>query len=125
MSNMHDVIGLRLRYGPVRREVESEFEPATGTVWGYMKPKGTPCFTLGLLKDIYSLVSELAENKGRVNLHGTWHDARYFVGGSRTPGVYNLGGDLGLFVLLIKARDREALARYVKLCLDVLHLRCE
>ena len=125
MSNMQDVIGLRLPYGPTRHEVDSEFEPATGTIWGYTKPKGTPCFTLSLLKDMYSLVAEIAEDKGRVNLHGTWHDARYFVGASRTPGVYNLGGDLGLFVLLIKSRDRDALARYAKLCLDVLHLRMQ
>jgi len=125
MSNLQDVIGLRLPYGPTRREVDAEFEPATGTIWGFTKPKGTPCFTLSLLKDMYSLVSEIAEDKGRVNLHGTWHDARYFVGASRTPGVYNLGGDLGLFVLLIKSRDRDALAGYAKLCLDVLHLRMQ
>jgi DSF synthase len=32
--------------------------------------------------------------------------------------VFNLGGDLALFVLLIKARDRDALAHYARLCID-------
>ena len=52
MSNMHDVIGLRLPYGKLRGEFDAEFEPATDTIWGFMNPKGTPCFSLGLLKDI-------------------------------------------------------------------------
>jgi DSF synthase len=122
---MSEVIGLRLTYGDPRREVDTEFEPATGTLWGYMNPRGTPCFSLGLLKDIHEHDVELAKNAGRVSINGSWHDVRYFVGGSRTPRVYNLGGDLALFVLLIKARDREALAHYAKLCLDVLHLRMQ
>src|SRR5213592_2899207 len=52
-----------------------------------------------------------------------WYDARYYVGCSRTPRVYNLGGDLALFMLLIKARDRDALAHYAAMCLDNLYPR--
>ncbi|MBV8031109.1 MAG: enoyl-CoA hydratase/isomerase family protein, partial [Betaproteobacteria bacterium] len=37
--------------------------------------------------------------------------------------VFNLGGDLALFVLFIKARDREALAHYARLCIDNMHAR--
>jgi DSF synthase len=39
--------------------------------------------------------------------------------------VFNLGGDLALFVLLIKARDRDALAHYARLCIDNMHPRIE
>ena len=34
MSNMHDVIGLRIPYGKAGSQYVTEFEPATGTVWG-------------------------------------------------------------------------------------------
>jgi DSF synthase len=39
--------------------------------------------------------------------------------------VFNLGGDLALFVLLIKARDREALAHYAKLCIENMYPRIQ
>ena len=45
------------------------------------------------------------------------------MAGSRAPRVFNLGGDLALFVLLIKARDRDALAHYARLCIDNLYPR--
>jgi DSF synthase len=39
--------------------------------------------------------------------------------------VFNLGGDLALFVLLIKARDRDALAHYARLCIDNMYPRTQ
>ena len=53
MSNMRDAVGLCMPYGKANSQYETEFEPASGTVWGYFNPKrGMPCFSLGLLKDI-------------------------------------------------------------------------
>jgi len=95
-----------------------EFEPATGTLWGYMKQRGNPCFNLGLLKDIRTIGGELTSNSGHIEHGGAMHKVHYYVGGSRVPKVYNLGGDLALFLLLIKARDRDALAHYARLCVD-------
>ncbi len=118
MSNMHDIDGLRVPYGKARSQFETEFEPASGTIWGYFKPKGTPCFSLGLLKAIREHDSVLAVNDGQIEAAGITSKASYYVLGSRIPRVFNLGGDLALFVLLIKSRDREALAHYAKLCID-------
>jgi DSF synthase len=39
--------------------------------------------------------------------------------------VFNLGGDLALFLLLIRSRDRDALAHYAKLCVDNVHAQLE
>jgi DSF synthase len=122
MSNMHDVVGLRVPYGATA-QFDTQFEPAISTVWGFMNPKGTPCFSLGLLRDIRQHDAALEANGGRVNVEGTWHGVHYYVGGSRAPRVYNLGGDLALFLLLIKSRDREALAHYAKMCIDNLYPR--
>jgi len=125
MSNMRDVLGLRLPYGKATSQYLTEFEPATGTIWGYFQPKGTPCFSLGLLKDIRQHDSALAANGGRVEVGGELHKAHYYVCASRVPRVFNLGGDLALFVLLIKARDRDALAHYARLCIDNVHPRIQ
>jgi DSF synthase len=123
MSNMRDALGLRAPYGRASSQFETEFDPASGTLWGYFNPKGNACFSLGLLKDIRTHDSQLEGNGGRVTLAGESHPVNYYVLGSRQPRVYNLGGDLALFVLLIKSRDREALSHYAKLCIDNLYPR--
>ena len=125
MSNMRDVVGLRVPYGKAHSQYQTEFEPATGTVWGYFNPKGTPCFSLGLLKDIREHDSALAVNGGLVDVNGVPSKVRYYVCGSRVRRVFNLGGDLALFVLLIKARDRDALAHYARLCIDNMYPRIQ
>src|SRR2546421_11731355 len=123
MSNLRDAVGLCIPYGKANSQYETEFEPATGTIWGYFKPRGTACFSLGLLKDIRGHDNALATNGGKVEVEGVTFTANHYVLASRTPRVFNLGGDLALFVLLIKARDRDALAHYAKLCIDNMHAR--
>jgi DSF synthase len=123
MSNLSDTVGLRIPYGKSDTQIDMEFEPGSGTIWGYMNPRGAPCFNLGLLKDIREHDAAFRANAGRVQADGVWYDARYYVAGSRTPGAYNLGGDLALFMLLIKTGDRDALASYAARCLDNLHAR--
>src|SRR4030095_4777624 len=39
---------------------------------------------------------------------------------SKSPGVYNLGGDLALFRAAIQQRDRAALVNYGRRCVDIL-----
>ena len=123
MSNMHDALGLCAPYGRALSQYETEFEPAAGTIWGHFNPRGTACFSLGLLKDIRAHDNALAANGGKVEIAGELQAANYYVCGSRVPRVFNLGGDLALFVLLIKARDRDALAHYARLCIDNMHAR--
>ena len=125
MSNLRDAIGICVPYGKANTQYETEFEPATGTIWGYFNPRGTACFSLGLLKDIRTHDSALAVNGGQVDVGGQMCKASYYVLASRTPRVFNLGGDLALFVLLIKARDRDALAHYARLCIENMYPRIQ
>jgi DSF synthase len=125
MSNLNDVVGLCVPYGKPDSEYQTEFEPASGTVWTYFNPKGVACYSLGLLKAMCAHDEQLAANGGRIELEGELREVNYYVTCSRTPGMFNLGGDLALFALLIKARQREALAHYAKLCIDVQHPRSQ
>ena len=124
MSDMCDATGLRGSCGTYS-DVQFEFEPAAGTIWGYMNQRGNPCFNLGLLKDLRAFGSDLTANSGHLEFEGAMHKVHYYVAGSRVPGVYNLGGDLALFLLLIRTRDRDALAHYAKLCIDNIHARVQ
>jgi DSF synthase len=123
MGNLHEVAGLRLRYGRPESQYQTEFDPVTGSIWGYFNPRGTPCFSLGLLKDIRAHDNALAVNGGKVQIGEEHYEARYYVCGSRVPGVFNLGGDLALFMMLIGMQDRESLAKYARMCIDNMYAR--
>ena len=126
MSNLRDAMGLCIPYGKADSQYETEFEPATGTVWGYFNPKaGAPCYSVGLLKDILEHDQAIVANSGQVDFDGMLHRVNYYVTASRIPGVFNVGGDLALFSMLIRARDRDALANYAKLCIDNIYPRTQ
>lgn len=129
MSNMRDVAflnsGLRAYSGKHYDQLQFEFEPATGTLWGFMNQVGTPCYNLGLLNAARAHGADLSASGGHIDFEGALQKVNYFVAGSRIPKVFNLGGDLALFLLLIKSRDREALAHYARLCIDNLHARIQ
>ncbi len=124
MNAMQEAKGLK---GPCRSyaEVQYDFDPASGTIWGWMNQRGNPCFNLSLLKDLRAFGGDLTANSSHVEFEGAMHKAHYYVAGSRVPRVYNLGGDLALFLLLIRSRDRDALAHYAKLCIDNIHARVQ
>jgi DSF synthase len=124
MSNMHDAVGLCIPYGNADSQYETEFEPATGTLWGYFNPKeGVPCYSLKLLKDILEHDQKLVANGARVEVEGQMLPVNHYVTASRIPGVFNVGGDLALFAMLIKARERQALEHYARLCIDNMYPR--
>jgi DSF synthase len=81
-----------------------------------MRPRGRPSYNLELLDDIHALQRGIvAKFAGRPN------ELRYLLAGSRTPGVFSLGGDLDLFAACIRKQNRLALVEYGKSCVRVLH----
>ena len=40
MSNMNDAMGLRMRYGTTSGQFDTEYDPTSATVWGFMNPTG-------------------------------------------------------------------------------------
>ena len=118
MQNLNEVPTLRLASNASAPQYQTEFEPDLATLWGFFNPHGTPCFSPGFLQDIRAHDQQFEENKGLVPANGEWHQAHYYVAGSRVKGVFNLGGDLALFQTLIRARDRDALLHYGKRCID-------
>jgi DSF synthase len=85
--------------------------------WFYMMGTPRPCFTPTLL-------NELTDYLGSVKREMKVTDNQkydYLVVGSKVDGVFNLGGDLDLFMQLIDQRDREALFSYAMHCVDILY----
>ena len=72
--------------------------------------KPIQCYSLAAMAELQRVFSDVSENPGLV---------KHYVMTSDVPGVFNFGGDLSLFVLLIRARDVESLRMYGRRCIDL------
>lgn len=105
------------------RQIEIEYDAELKALWTFMKPTGAPCFNIGMLNEIRASDRLFEANQGKINIDGAMRPVEFHIGASRTPGVFNYGGDLALFSHLIKTRDRAGLLHYAHLCIDTLYGR--
>lgn len=91
-------------------EVATEFDEALKAVWLRMHSRPVQCYSPTLLGQLGQITARVLARPGG--------EVRYLVIASSTPSVFNFGGDLALFSLLSKARDRAALVAYGRQCLD-------
>jgi DSF synthase len=103
--------------------ISSRFDTEYGVLWTEMNPQGIPCCHQELLDDLDHHQKILEKSGGKIKVGDQLHTVRYAVASSLTPGIFNLGGDLGLFSSLIKSKDRQALMKYSAKCLDVIFTR--
>lgn len=95
--------------------VEHRYDVHEKTFWYFMNPATRPCFSPKLLSELQYLQRKLIQQGARDDGEA----AEYSVLASKTPGIFNLGGDLELFIQLIETRDVEALRRYAYTCIDL------
>jgi DSF synthase len=101
-------------------ELDLTLNPRDEAIWCYMQPAGPPSFTPTLLRELISMRATL--QRMFANLPpGEAAPIKYFVSGSRIPGIYNLGGDLGFFIACIRERNLEALRNYAHDWADVVY----
>ena len=103
--------------------LETRLEPDTATFWAFMQPGAKPSFTQELLRDILDQQALLRDVLAQPGADGP--ALRHYVMGSRIPGIFNLGGDLGHFADRIRARDLMALRRYGHVCVEAIHGNAE
>lgn len=111
-----------------RPQVETRFDSEYGVYWAFMNPHPRPCFSLQLLQDLRGYIDSITRDNGTLVQSGQRHTVRYGVLASRTPGVFNLGGDLAHFRAAIRERDRESLVSYGEKCINDLypwHRNCD
>ena len=97
-------------------QLDVSWEQPTGALWTFMRPRGRPSYNPDLLQDFHAwqhCISAVFADRPE--------DLRYLVIGSRTPGVFNLGGDLDYFLTKIREGDRQALVAYGESCVRILH----
>ncbi|MBS0446486.1 MAG: enoyl-CoA hydratase [Proteobacteria bacterium] len=72
--------------------------------------KPIQCYSLAAMAELQRVFADIADHPGIV---------QHFVMTSDVQGVFNFGGDLSLFVLLIRARDVDSLRLYGRRCVDL------
>ncbi len=101
-------------------EIDVEFDPQDRAYWCFLRPRGSPSYTPGLLQDLVRMWDSIKRLYVAYARDGDV-PIRYVVGASRNPGIFSYGGDLKLFAELIRSGNREGLERYAAACIDVLY----
>ena len=119
ISSLNPLTATKRQY----RQIEVEYNPEIRMLWNYLKPNGPSCFNLGLLDELRHHDLEFEKNGGQYLHNNQLYPVDYYVVASRIPHIFNLGGDLALFIMLIKSRDRDALLHYASLCIECIYHR--
>ena len=102
-------------------QLSAQYDPTNHAIWSRWTPNPRPSFNLELLKDLATYCRFVSDTEATVECQGRAMPVEYTVLASGAPGVFNLGGDLDLFIQLIERRDRAGLRNYGTACIDVLH----
>jgi len=97
-------------------QLEVSWDAQNGALWTFMRPRGRPSYNPDFLEDFHAWqrgISAMFADRPQ--------DIQYLLLGSRTPGVFSLGGDLDHFLARIRDRDRAALIAYGESCVRILH----
>jgi len=98
------------------RQLSVDYDAATRTLWSRMRPTQRPCFNIDLLQDLHAFAAALKQCRGLLLIDAVPQAVEFAVLASDAPGVFSLGGDLGVFQSRIKAHDEHALRQYAHLC---------
>jgi DSF synthase len=101
--------------GRIFREISVRHDHEDQIFWCFMDQTGRPSYTYSLGAEIQQVQDWIANNYA-MPANGGPDDLRYFVCGSKTPGIYNLGGDLRHFAECIRTRDLAAMRAYAETC---------
>jgi len=104
---------------PAYRHLSTRFEAQYGAFWLILDPKPIPCVSLELIDDLRRFYEEMARMIERCDAGK--QPIRFFIVASRSPGVFNLGGDLSLFARCVAENDVESLRAYARGCIEILH----
>ena len=104
-------------------QLELSFESEIRTLFSWMNAAPRPCFNTTLVDEIGRSEKLLELHQGHINEGGKPERVDYVVFGSRTPGVFNLGGDLSMFIQAIMRKDRALLSQYAYVCVENIHRR--
>ncbi len=98
----------------------TRYDSETSSIWCWMLPTPRPCLNPVLLKELVALQKQLTNTYKNQHPDTIW-PFHHLILASKIPGIYNLGGDLGLFKQYIENKDEKSLREYAHGCIKLLH----
>jgi DSF synthase len=105
------------------RQIDVEYDAEMLTMYWWMRPAPRPCFNADFLNEVEQFESRLQQHQGWMQYGGRECKVENAVFGSRIDGVFNLGGDLSMFIQAILRKDRRMLTHYGELCVENMYRR--
>jgi DSF synthase len=102
-------------------QLSAFYDRGLRAMWLRWKPSPRPNFNPELLRDLDRYCRFLTQTQGQVEVNEGPAPIEYAILSSKVNGVFNLGGDLDLFVRLIAQQDRVGLTAYGRACIEVLY----
>lgn len=93
------------------------YDETSELAWYRMNAQPRPCFTPEVVANIQQWFDDIIEGSNPLN-----EKLKYIVMSSDVPNVFCLGGDLDLFLKLIRERDQRALLQYDEACIRAMFL---
>lgn len=103
------------------QEVSVRYDIQHQAIWFYYNPTPRPCFSLTVLREVRQIQQAVIDYFETLK-PSSEPPIRYLIQASQVPGIFNLGGDLSLFVKLIKDKNRLQLLDYAKQCIEICYL---
>jgi DSF synthase len=110
MSQSAPLTGLPLLLSRPYRYIRLEWHSELSLLRLRTCVKPIQCYSLAAMAELQQVFADISAAPGLV---------KHYVMTSDVAGVFNFGGDLSLFVLLIRARDLESLRMYGRRCVDL------
>lgn len=101
------------------RELDIRYDAEQQALWCCFLPTSRPCCTPTLLAEVHHLLCAIEQYVSTQTENDQQNTLRYLIIASRIPGLFNLGGDLSLFLRYIRSGDRDGLYRYAKSSIDI------
>lgn len=98
----------------------TRYDSETSSIWCWMHPEPRPCLNATLIDELVQLQQQLTNTYKTQHPDTIW-PFRHLILASKLPGIYNLGGDLGLFKQYIEFKEEDKLRDYAYKCINLLH----
>ncbi len=102
------------------KQFNTRYDSETGAIWCWMEPTPRPCMNIVLIEELLLLHQKLTATYNNPHPDTIW-PFKHFILASRTPGIFNLGGDLQLFQEYITHKEEGKLREYAYKCIDLLY----
>jgi len=98
----------------------TRYDSESSSIWCWMHPEPRPNLNPILIEELMLLQHQLTTTYKTHHPDSIW-PFRHLILASKTPGIYNLGGDLNLFKQCITNREETKLKDYAYKCINLLH----